>query len=89
MPAERRDPVPVRLEPMGRRDVARWSLAALQVRCLGTLGGCVGIAIGAVVGVTVAGAMTHSALALVPGALIGGFIGLWAGMFIALRVMSR
>jgi hypothetical protein len=74
---------------MDRRGLARWSLAALQVRCLGTAGGCIGMVIGALVGIWLATAATHNALALIPGGFIGAFVGLWAGMFIALRMMSR
>lgn len=69
--------------------MAGWSLAVLQVRCLGTMGGCLGMAVGAIAGLWLAGAITDSAFALIPGAVIGAFIGTIVGLFVALRMMAR
>ena len=82
-------PVSVKLEAMDRRAIARWSLAAFQVRCLGATGGCVGIIVGTFVGLVVTGALTHNALLTIPGLFIGGLVGMWAGILVALRLMAR
>ena len=82
-------PTQVQLQPMDRRAMAKWSLAAMQVRCLGTMGGCAGMFIGAVIGLWLAAAATHNAFATVPGLLLGAFIGLWVGIFVALKVAAR
>jgi hypothetical protein len=84
-----RQPVPVQLQPMDRRAIAGWSLAAFQVRCLGTVGGCAGMASGAVVGFVVAGALTNNAFLALPGLVIGAVIGVAVGIFVSLRMMAR
>jgi hypothetical protein len=82
-------PVPVQIQPMDRRTMAGWSLAAFQIRCLGTVGGCAGMAIGAFVGFTAAGALTNNALMAIPGLVVGALIGVAAGAFVSLRMMAR
>jgi hypothetical protein len=74
---------------MDRRTMAGWSLAAFQVRCLGTIGGCAGMAIGAFVGFVAAGALTDNAFMALPGLMIGAAIGVAAGIFVSLRMMAR
>jgi hypothetical protein len=82
-------PTLVQLQPMDRRAMARWSYAALQVRCLGAMGGCLGVVVGAFVGTWVSAAATQNAFAVVPGLMFGAFIGMWVGIFMALRIVAR
>lgn len=82
-------PVPVSLQSMDRRTMARWSLAALQLRCLGTLGGCAGMLVGAFVGLTVGGALTSNGFVAILGLFVGAIVGAGAGMLVALRLMAR
>ena len=69
--------------------MAGWSLAALQVRCLGTAGGCIGAAIGAFLGFSVVGAMTSNFLLAISGLPVGALIGMLVGLFVSLRLMAR
>jgi hypothetical protein len=82
-------PVRVQIEAMDRRTMARFSLAAFQVRCLGTVGGCLGMLVGAFAGSVVAAGLTHNAFMTFPGVMIGALVGAAVGVFISLRVMAR
>lgn len=82
-------PVRVQIEAMDRRTVARFSLAAFQVRCLGTLGGCLGMLIGAFAGSVVAAGLTHNAFMSFPGFIVGAMVGMVVGILVSLRLMAR
>jgi hypothetical protein len=82
-------PQPVRLEPFDRRMVAGSSLAILQVRCLSTAAGCLGIVIGAIVGMMLVAAVTQDPLGALVGLILGGALGMWSGVYIALKAMAR
>lgn len=77
------------MEAMDRRTIARFSLAAFQVRCLGTVGGCLGMVVGAFLGSVVAADLGHSALLLVPGLRFGAMIGAAVGIFVSLQLLAR
>lgn len=74
---------------MDRRTMARFSLAAFQVRCLGTAGGCLGAVVGAFAGSIIAVDLSHNALMGFPGLMVGAFVGIFVGIFVALRMMAR
>ena len=81
--------VSVQLQAPDRRMLARLSLAAFQVRCLGATGGCLGMLIGAFAGSVIAAGLTHNAAVTFLGLLVGVIAGMLAGMFVALRLMAR
>ena len=60
----------------------------LQVRCLGTAGGCVGILVGAFLGLIV-GAGSGNFLVAIMAIALGAFFGGWAGMYLSLHLMSK
>lgn len=70
-----------------RQSMARWSLHALEVRCGGTAGGCLGMVAGFVlfgyIGALIGGV---APLFFIP---IGVLIGLFVGMRVALELMAK
>ena len=78
----------VEVRPGGdRQSMARWTSNALDVRCGGTVGGCLGMVLGFVLfgylGAVIGGV---APLLLIP---LGVMVGLFAGMRLALSLMSR
>lgn len=79
-PGENRISIDVR--PVGdRRDLARWTRDVFTVRCLGTLGGMVGMFLGFFVMVALGGAVSAG-----PFSLVLGLIGLPLGFFLGVRL---
>ena len=85
----RPEPIRVQNEAMDRRALARMSANAMQVRCLGTAGGCLGSILGAILGFYISTIVTQNALIGVVGALVGFAGGAWLGFFLALRLLAR
>ena len=69
--------------------MARFSLAAFQVRCLGTVGGCLGMLVGAFAGSIVSAGLTHNAFMSFPGFVVGALVGTAVGIFVSLRAMAK
>ncbi len=70
-----------------RRNIARWSRNALDVRCGGTAGGCLGTFVGFLVGGYVG--LAIGGLAVIFTLAVGAFLGMYLGMRIALGLMAR
>lgn len=69
--------------------MARWSSAAMEMRCLGTASGCLGAVVGAIVGSMLLGILTQNALFALPGLMFGGLAGMWMGVYVGLRLTGR
>ena len=74
--------------PLDRRTMARMSAASLDMSCLGTAGGCLGVAVGAFLGLGLGAALGLGLFSLIP-AMLCAFLGAFAGMRVTLGLMGR
>lgn len=81
-------PQSVWIEPYDRRTVAKASLAAFQVRCLGTIGGMIGFVVGVLFVPLLLVALTHNAFVGLLGVPIGAVIGIALGIGLTLKILS-
>jgi hypothetical protein len=80
--------VPIRIEPLDRKMVARTSLALFQVRCLGTIGGIVGFLLGVLLVPAVLSLLTHNAVLALIGVPVGAIIGITLGIGLTLKILA-
>lgn len=78
----------VRIEPWDTKTIARASASVMQVRCLGTAGGCLGLVLGGFIGL-VLGSATGSFVMAIIGVPLGAFAGAWLAIFLTFKLIAR
>lgn len=79
----------VDVRPIGeQRDIAKWTRDAFTVRCLGTVGGIVGMVVGFFLFTAIGGAMNAGVASLLLG-FLGIFVGFFFGVRLILGLLAR